>query len=129
MARNANFQEIADGFLSFYYGSFDQKAEERAKLQAIYRDNSKLSFQGDNFQGTNDIMTKLCSLSFTTCRHDFKGHDVQPCGDDAIVIFVTGDLYVDQEKNPLKFAQSFCLKEASADDWYVENDMFRLNIG
>ena len=41
---------------------------------------------------------------------------------------VTGDLAVDGNQNPIKFAQMFHLMPENQ-NWFIANDVFRLNYG
>ena len=45
--------------------------------------------------------------SFGKIRHDIKSFDAQPSLNNGILCFVSGDLYIDDSQNPVKFAQVF----------------------
>ncbi len=77
--------------------------------------------------------------------------DCQPTSSNGILVFVCGNLKVDQEANPVKYSQCFVLLPTAAGGWYVQNgepalfkitwknlikadlfvgaDIFRLNYG
>ena len=61
-----------------------------------------LSFEGDQFQGVNAILTKLSS--FGQIKHDIKSFDAQPSVSSGILCFVSGDLYIEGSDNAVKFA-------------------------
>jgi len=123
MAANANFTEIGKAFTQHYYATFDGT---RANLQTLYKDDSLLTFENEQFMGMQSIMTKLTTLQFTTVVHQVTTVDSQPTKDGGIVTFVTGKLVVDGGANPLNFAQVFILQPKD-NSWYIANDLFRLN--
>jgi hypothetical protein len=86
-----------------------------------------LSFEGEQFQGIANILGKFAS--FGQIRHDLKSFDGQPTVNNGILCFVSGDLYIDQSENPVKFAQVFLLVPGGSFGYYCFNDMFRLNYG
>jgi hypothetical protein len=61
-----------------------------------------LTFEGEQFQGSQGILDKLLLLG--TIKHDIKTFDAQPTVNNGIVAFVSGDLYIDGGENPVKFA-------------------------
>eukprot|EP00747_Dinoflagellata_sp_TGD_P164632 gnl/TRDRNA2_/TRDRNA2_184825_c0_seq1.p2 gnl/TRDRNA2_/TRDRNA2_184825_c0~~gnl/TRDRNA2_/TRDRNA2_184825_c0_seq1.p2 ORF type:complete len:147 (-),score=21.18 gnl/TRDRNA2_/TRDRNA2_184825_c0_seq1:188-574(-) len=122
----AQFQQIGEQFCQHYYQTFDTN---RPGLVSLYNDQSLLTFEGEQFQGAQSIVQKLASLQFKTVRHQLVKADCQPVpGSMNIIIFVTGNLFVDDSPNPLKFAQIFHLAQANG-NYFCLNDMFRLNIG
>eukprot|EP00941_MAST-03F_sp_MAST-3F-sp1_P001832 g1832.t1 len=121
-------QQIAEQFVRHYYSTFDTN---RAGLQAMYQANSKLTFEGQLFEGPVAIAGKLASLGgaggAAKVVHQCKTMDVQPSTtNNAMLIFVTGDLTIDNA-NPLKFSETFQLVSTGPGQFYVHNDIFRLN--
>lgn len=53
-----------------------------------------LSFEGEQYQGMQPIMTKLTTLNFQTVQHIAKTVDCHPGINGSIVVFVTGNLAV-----------------------------------
>jgi hypothetical protein len=66
--------------------------------------------------------------NFKECRHEIVKADYQPNPFNGVVVFITGNLFVDGSPNPLKFAQVFQLHMQGA-GFIIINDMFRLNVG
>mmetsp|Transcript_66069 Transcript_66069/g.123237 ORF Transcript_66069/g.123237 Transcript_66069/m.123237 type:complete len:130 (+) Transcript_66069:90-479(+) len=127
MQMQTDFQNIGTQFCQHYYQIFDTN---RAGLGPLYSDASLLTFEDSQVQGSGQIVQKLASLPFRTVRHQVIKADCQPCpGSMNVLIFVTGNLFVDESQNPLKFAQVFQLAQAPGGNYYCQNDMFRLNIG
>merc|ERR1712008_24658 len=122
----ANFQQVGEQFCQHYYMAFDRNRQELAPL---YADTSMLTFEGEQFQGIQAIVTKLAGLPFQKVAHQIVKCDCQPCPPNGILIFVTGNLLVDDNTSPLKFAQVFQLCTAPSGSYFCQNDMFRLNIG
>jgi len=121
-----NFLEIGPAFAQHYYTTFDTN---RVNLQTLYKEQSLLTFENEQFMGMQAIMTKLTTLQFQTVQHKITTCDPQPTPGGGILVMVTGDLCVDGNvATPLKYAQTFILMPDGA-SWYVHNDIFRLNYG
>mmetsp|Transcript_905 Transcript_905/g.2810 ORF Transcript_905/g.2810 Transcript_905/m.2810 type:complete len:135 (-) Transcript_905:269-673(-) len=127
-AVNPQFQAIGKAFVDHYYRTFDSN---RAGLAALYQGESMLTFEGEQFQGAQGIMQKLTTLQFQTVQHIPKTVDCHPGINGSIVVFVTGQLAVDGNvTTPLMFSQSFTLvPTADKANWWILNDLFRLNYG
>uniref|UniRef100_A0A0A9WZ74 Nuclear transport factor 2 n=2 Tax=Lygus hesperus TaxID=30085 RepID=A0A0A9WZ74_LYGHE len=120
---------VAQAFVTHYYNLFDSGKEGIANLRMLYQDSSMLSFEGQNIQGSANIIRHLSELRFTSVNHVVKSMDVQPSGvPGALLVSVQGDLKVDGEANPIKFAQVWHLLPQGNSFW-VYNDIFRLNYG
>jgi hypothetical protein len=85
-----------------------------------------LTFEDKQVQGAAAIVQTLAGLSFTTVRHVVKTVDAQPTVGNGVIVFVSGDLFVDGETNPIKFSQVFNLQPNGA-SFYVLNELMRLN--
>ena len=86
-----------------------------------------LTFEGTQLQGTENIIGKLKSVGHVA--HTVKTIDVQPSKDaNAIIIFVTGAVTIGGG-NPLHFCEFFHLVGTGPGQYYVHNDVFRLNYG
>eukprot|EP01029_Cantina_marsupialis_P027848 TRINITY_DN774084_c0_g1_i1.p1 TRINITY_DN774084_c0_g1~~TRINITY_DN774084_c0_g1_i1.p1 ORF type:complete len:253 (-),score=69.46 TRINITY_DN774084_c0_g1_i1:900-1628(-) len=116
-------QALAKGFLEFYYKS---QADDKAQLATLYKAESTLSFEGENFSGVEEIGAKLGALPIPA------GHvpnmvkiDVQPSpSEGGLVVFTCGD-YMEQ-----KFRQVFQLLPTGAEPaFYVHNSIFRVGEG
>ena len=126
----AKLDSIGNAFVQHYYGTFDN-TQARANLAGLYQDASVMSYEGKTFQGRVPIMTHLTQgVKFGTVQHIPKSLDVHHTGAGLLVV-VTGDLKVDGEPNPIKFSQTFHLlpADAQASNFWVRNDVFRLNYG
>eukprot|EP00928_Gymnodinium_smaydae_P099660 TRINITY_DN9572_c0_g1_i1.p1 TRINITY_DN9572_c0_g1~~TRINITY_DN9572_c0_g1_i1.p1 ORF type:complete len:124 (+),score=32.88 TRINITY_DN9572_c0_g1_i1:72-443(+) len=122
-----SFQQVGEQFVQHYYQTFDRN---RAELLPLYGDTSMLTFEGEQHQGAQNIVQKIASLPFQKVAHQIVKVDYQPSpANNGVVIFVTGNLLVDDNQNPLKFAQVFMLAPTPTGGWFVQNDLFRLNIG
>merc|ERR1719378_772941 len=73
-------------------------------------------------------MKKLTEgLSFKTVKHVSKTMDVQPSGSGGLLVIVTGDIFVDESKNGLKYCEVFQLKKGGNNSFWIHNLVFRLN--
>lgn len=89
-----------------------------------------LSFEGEKFMGATAIAAKLTSLPFEKCAHSVVTVDCQPAGPTGgMLVFVSGSLTVGEGEHAIKFSQMFHLMPAGPGNFYVQNDMFRLNYG
>ncbi|CEG84495.1 Putative Nuclear transport factor 2 [Rhizopus microsporus] len=122
----ADVNAVATQFVNFYYETFDSN---RSNLQGLYRENSMLTFEGAQIQGTASIVEKLTSLPFQRVQHKITTIDAQPSGPNgSLIVTVSGLLVVDDSTNPLMFFQTFQLISEN-NGYYVFNDIFRLNYG
>lgn len=86
-----------------------------------------MTFEGNQVQGSDAIMAKLRSVG--SVKHQVKSMDVQPSSSpSAIIIFVTGSIQIGGD-NPLHFCEMFQLVSTGPGQYYVHNDVFRLNYG
>merc|ERR1719323_2031493 len=109
MALNPNYEAIGKAFTTQYYQMFDNPAT-RPQLQALYNaEQSLLSFEGQQMQGSAKIMEKLGSLTFQKIGH---------------LINVLGQLKTDEDI-PQSFMQNFVLKPGN-DSFFIQHDVFRL---
>ncbi|KAL2796880.1 hypothetical protein BJX66DRAFT_323743 [Aspergillus keveii] len=120
----ADFTNIAQQFVNFYYQTFDAN---RGGLAGLYRDNSMLTFETSSVQGVSMIMEKLAGLPFQKVQHQVSTLDAQPSNEQGgILVLVTGALLVDEEQKPMNYAQTFQLLPDGAGSYFVFNDIFRL---
>mmetsp|Transcript_23843 Transcript_23843/g.49391 ORF Transcript_23843/g.49391 Transcript_23843/m.49391 type:complete len:89 (+) Transcript_23843:360-626(+) len=86
-----------------------------------------LTFEGQQVQGSENIIGKLKAVG--TVKHTVKTIDIQPSSSqNSIVIFVTGAIQIGGD-NPLHFCEFFHLCSTGPGQYYVHNDVFRLNYG
>ncbi|KAK9750012.1 hypothetical protein RND81_02G166300 [Saponaria officinalis] len=120
-----NPEQVSKAFVEHYYTTFDTN---RSNLGNLYQENSMLSFEGEPFMGAQNIVGKLTSLPFTQCKHNISTTDCQPSGPPgALLVFVSGMLQLSGEQHSLKFSQMFHLMPTPQGNFYVQNDIFRLN--
>ncbi|KAL9116292.1 MAG: hypothetical protein Q9187_007184 [Circinaria calcarea] len=122
----ADFIEIAQQFIQFYYSTFDA---DRKNLAALYREPSMLTFESAPVRGVTGIIEKLVSLPFQKITHEVTTLDAQPSNETGgILVMVTGALLVDEEQRPMKYTQVFQLLPADG-SYFVFNDVFKLIYG
>lgn len=118
----ADIDSISKNFVDYYYQTFDLN---RQALAPLYKQESMLSFQGDQVKGQVAIIDKLQNLSFQKIQHIIHSNDAQPSNNNCIIVNVCGELLTEGEEHPLKFSQSFQLAPEAGSYW-VANDIFRL---
>ncbi|KAI3976031.1 hypothetical protein MKX01_035975 [Papaver californicum] len=117
-------ETVSKAFVEHYYTTFDAN---RGNLGSLYQETSMLTFEGQQIQGSQNIVAKLNSLPFQQCKHTITTVDCQPSGPlGGMLVFVSGSLQLAGEQHALKFSQMFHLMPAQ-NSFYVLNDIFRLN--
>eukprot|EP00536_Pseudo-nitzschia_multiseries_P000412 jgi/Psemu1/321590/estExt_fgenesh1_pg.C_50054 len=118
-------EEVAKSFVGHYYNMFDTNVDG---LAGLFNDKSMMTFEGTQLMGSAAIMEKV--KSFGQTKHVAKTMDIQPAYDgQSIVIFVTGSIEIGAPGNPLHFSEFFYLVSTGPNQYYVHNDIFRLNYG
>ena len=67
---------------------------DRSQLAPLYRDESRLTFQGVEVIGPQAISQKYTSLAFKSSQHNLQTVDYQPSPQGGLLVFVTGQLLV-----------------------------------
>ncbi|KAB2082113.1 hypothetical protein ES319_A05G176800v1, partial [Gossypium barbadense] len=117
---------VGKAFVDHYYHLFDN---DRPALSSLYKPSSTLTFEGHKIQGVEDITAKLISLPFDQCQRVISTIDSQPSFSGGIVVFISGSLQLSGEEHHLRFSQMFHLIPMLEGNFYVQNDIFRLNYG
>lgn len=126
MTLNPQYETIGKSFVQQYYMMFDDPLQ-RANLVNLYSaDQSMMSFEGEQFQGSLKIMEKFTSLTFQKIQHLITAVDTQPMFDGGILIVVLGQLKTDEDP-PHGFNQSFVLKPLG-DSFFIQHEIFRLAL-
>ncbi|XP_058831427.1 probable nuclear transport factor 2 isoform X1 [Topomyia yanbarensis] len=126
MALNPQYDQIGTGFVTQYYGMFDNPAT-RANLVALYNvEHSFMTFEGEQIQGAAKIQEKLQSLTFQKINRAITAIDSQPMFDGGVLINVLGRLQTDDDP-PHAYTQTFVLKPIES-SFFVQHDVFRLAL-
>lgn len=116
---------LSKAFVEHYYTTFDGN---RPALVGLYQEGSMLTFEGEKIQGAQAISAKLNGLAFQQCKHNVSTVDCQPSGPaGGMVVFVSGNLQLPDQEHLLKFSQMFHLLPTPQGNFFVFNDIFRLN--
>lgn len=75
----------------YYYQLFETN---RSALANLYQESSMLTFEGQKFMGTQQVVSKLTSLPFNNCKVTPTSMDFQPSVSGGILVFVTGQVLV-----------------------------------
>eukprot|EP00483_Globobulimina_turgida_P004655 UN04664 len=111
---------IGKSFVKHYYGTY---SSNRNNLSNLFKDRSMMTYESSQHKGQQSIMEKLTSLQFKTIKHDTKTMDVQPSGAGGLLIVVTGELFIDESKNGLRFCEVFHLMNDNGSFW-IHNLVF-----
>ena len=88
----ASFQEVGAQFIAHYYNKLTM---DRPNLASFYTDQSMLSYEGEQFMGSNMIMEKQGQLPNLTFDSANAVIDYQPYFNDGIFVLVSGCLMID----------------------------------
>uniref|UniRef100_A0A061SAF1 Nuclear transport factor 2 n=1 Tax=Tetraselmis sp. GSL018 TaxID=582737 RepID=A0A061SAF1_9CHLO len=121
----ASPDEVAKAFVGHYYQTF---ATNRDALVSLYQEQSKLTWEGQQFLGAQAIVQKFKALPFQNVRHDISVVDAQPSPSGGITLMVNGKLLAEGEQHPLQFSQMFHLMPIN-NSFVVTNEIFRLCYG
>eukprot|EP00823_Brevimastigomonas_motovehiculus_P006750 TRINITY_DN5674_c0_g1_i1.p1 TRINITY_DN5674_c0_g1~~TRINITY_DN5674_c0_g1_i1.p1 ORF type:complete len:152 (-),score=18.41 TRINITY_DN5674_c0_g1_i1:323-712(-) len=127
MSNSPDINKIGRSFAKYYYTTFDTECK---KLATLYKDASILTHEGEKYTGSTAIIGKLTAYvsKLKKCVHAVKTLDVQPVK-NLILVFVTGDVKLDDSSIAIKFSETFCLTptDEKMKDFWISNDVFRLN--
>ena len=119
--------QITQQFTNHYCQVFG--SGQRQNMRGLYQAESSLSFEGEMFQGPDAIIGKLTTLAFNQVQVEPITRDWLPGPGGCLVIMVNGSMTLQGEANKLKFSQSFTLVAAGPGNFWVKNDIFRINVG
>ncbi|WOH08901.1 hypothetical protein DCAR_0728352 [Daucus carota subsp. sativus] len=118
---DADADAVARAFVDHYYFTFDN----RSNLGSLYKEASRLTFEGEEIQGSVNIVAKLTSLpqKFKHRIGTIDGQSSGPAG--GILVSVDGSVEI-EEYAPSRFSQVFLLMPTAAEgSYYVLNDIYR----
>jgi hypothetical protein len=118
---------ITQQFTNHYYQLFG--SGQRANMKGLYKGDSSLSFEGEMFNGPDTIVGKLTTLAFNQVQIEALTKDWLPGPGGSLIIMVNGSMQLPNEANKLKFSQTFTLIAAGPGNFYIKNDIFRINVG
>lgn len=117
-----DISDAAASFATHYCQMFDNSRDE---LASFYKEQSKLSFLSEQFHGSKAIMDKL--TPFQKTQHVIHTCDAQPTPfvQGGLLVAVTGEVLIDGEEHPVKFAQTLQLVPEESSYW-IANDIHQL---
>ncbi|KAL3728566.1 hypothetical protein ACJRO7_033199 [Eucalyptus globulus] len=88
---------LVDQFLKLYYEMLVAKPVDLGKL---YREGSRLNFEGEKIRGRESILAQLTSHPFSRCKHSITTVDHNASDNDGgLLEFVNGVLdFVQQDR-------------------------------
>lgn len=101
-------QEIAQAFSDHYY---NMRNTNPGQVGSLFSANSKMTFEGELFQGTEAIVGKLTAIG--RAQHTVRTLDVQPSiSDSSILIFTSGVVQIEgsvRSFRVISLPKFFCL--------------------
>lgn len=117
-----SFQDIGNQFVQHYYVTF---AGNRDALAPLYRPHTLLTWQSEQMQGVEAIMSRFQRLGFQQAEFRADSIDAQPSLSGGVIVVVNGEVKLMDERHSLKFNDFFHLAE-EAGNWYVSNQIFNI---
>lgn len=119
---NKNFDKLGKIYVAQYYALFDDPMR-RLSLVSLYNfDDSFLTFEGERFRGTRNILDKFEKLKLGKLERTIKSVDSQPLHDGGIVLNVIGKV---QNNNDTRlYAQTFIFQPQKG-SFFLQHDIFR----
>lgn len=114
------YEVIGESFLQQYFSN-----QSKDFLANFYGNDSILSVEKEKFHGQQDIAEKLASIS---AQYKVTFFEFQP-SNNGILIFLSGQMVIGGESNPINFHRIFFLTQAQTGSIYVKNDMFLITFG
>ncbi|MFF7994951.1 nuclear transport factor 2 family protein [Kitasatospora xanthocidica] len=127
-----DFMSIANSFVPHYYNTFDGGDAIRKNLLSLYRPESMVTWEGQQLQGSSNIIAKLTSPELAVVKHRVQSTDAQPSPAGGVLVAVTGSLAVGNAfDKPMFFSETFNLQPipGQAGGFFIYNQVFRLLLG
>ena len=119
--------QITEQFTTHYYQLFG--SGQRGNMASLYNAESSLAFEGEQFNGPQAIIQKLTTLQFQQVAIQIITKDWLPGPGGCLCIMVNGSMMLPGQDNKLKFSQCFTLVSPQPGNFFIKNDIFRINIG
>ena len=121
-----SFQETGQQFVAAYFNAL---TTDRSQLGNFYTAESMLTYEGEQFLGIDAIGGKIGGLPALTFDSQSAVMDFQPSISNGIFVLVSGVLYIDgNREQPLNFTQTFMLAVGGTQGYFINNEIFRLNL-
>ncbi|KAM3171404.1 hypothetical protein ACTXT7_016695 [Hymenolepis weldensis] len=118
-----DFENLGEAFVKAYYEALQTN---RAAVVNMYHDSALMSYEGIKIQGKQNILKHFEGLSWSTIAITLSTCDFQPV-DNGYLIFVNGQLKVDNGDKALPFSEFFLLKKVD-NAVVILHSMFRLHL-
>ncbi|KAK4865157.1 hypothetical protein LT330_001780 [Penicillium expansum] len=123
-----DYQAVSNAFVQHYFRTFDNW-EARNNLTSLYRPESMLVWEGNQQQGTQNIMSALTKPELKTIKTMISSTDATPSVNSGVLVVVTGSLAIDNAfDKPLKFTATFSLQPIPGQPggFFIYSHIFRL---
>uniref|UniRef100_A0A5K3EQ35 NTF2-related export protein n=1 Tax=Mesocestoides corti TaxID=53468 RepID=A0A5K3EQ35_MESCO len=119
----SDFECLGVAFAKAYYTRLQTN---RNSVADLYHDMALMTYEGTKIQGKQAIAKHFQGLTWSTIVVDISTCDSQPV-DNGYLVFVNGQLKVDNGDQALPFSEIFLLKKVG-DCVLILHSMFRLNF-
>ncbi|KGO37772.1 Nuclear transport factor 2, Eukaryote [Penicillium expansum] len=123
-----DYQAVSNAFVQHYFRTFDNW-EARNNLTSLYRPESMLAWEGNQQQGTQNIMSALTKPELKTIKTMISSTDATPSVNSGVLVVVTGSLAIDNAfDKPLNFTATFSLQPIPGQPggFFIYSHIFRL---
>ena len=122
-SNHLSYTTIAMNFCNFYYTNYDNNF---ASLTALFSDNAHITFQGEEFLGFNNYITKLKQFSIVRFKHDTVNCVVQPITPDKIMISSHGYIHINNATNKHVYIETLVLQKDIFNNFSIVNNIVKI---
>jgi ketosteroid isomerase-like protein len=118
------FEVVGRGFIEQYYAIF---GSDRSQCAGIYRDNTLMTYAGQQMQGVTAIMEYFRDvMTLGTCQYLPLDIDCHPTASGGVLVVVNGEVKIDGENHSLMYNDTFYLSQDEQGNYYVANQISRI---
>jgi len=120
----ANYKQITENFIKFYYSLYDT---DFLKMGQLYKPDACFTFLDEEMIGFNNLVDKLKQYNITKFTHHSVHVNSQPVGDRTLMLMVSGRLSVNSSPYAEnKFMETILLQRDDQNKFFVHHTMFKL---
>lgn len=118
-----DYDRLGKIYVAQFYTLFDDPSKRLSLVSLYHYDDSMLSYEGEKFHGTKQIIEKFQKLNLRKIERSITSVDSQSLRGGGVIINVVGR--VEANDNPSqRYAQTFVFKPQKG-SFFLQNDIFR----
>lgn len=120
---NKDYDRLGKIYVAQFYTMFDDPSKRLSLISLYHFDDSMLSYEGESFHGTKQILEKFQKLNLKKIERSIISVDSQPLRDGGVIINVVGRVGANDDPSQ-RYAQTFLFKPQKG-SFFLQNDIFR----